>query len=187
MSKFSHSVRIRLAMKNHEATSMFFFAEESTHVRNSWFVFFQRHWDRSGHELQKGSEGADCQAEPTLSHLVRECGPGTAAVGSTCRAGAGFWPLSKFLIRQRKPAVPPGFMYASVVQVAKSCTARPEPSLISRSEFVYPVDKVGVIDVLRTAAFFEKGRTNGAITHSIQGLHGLRAVTPRAAADTVCS
>src|SRR5713226_6229925 len=87
---------------------------------------------------------------------------------------AGFWPLSKFLIRQRKPAVLPGFMYASIVQVATSCTARPEPNLISRSEFVYPVDKVGVTDIRRIAAFFEKGRTNGTITHSVQGLHGLR-------------
>ena len=52
-----------------------------------------------------------------------------------------------------------------------SCTAKPEPNLISRSEFVYLVDIAGIIGVRGMAEFFEKGGTNGAITHSIQGLH----------------
>ena len=52
-----------------------------------------------------------------------------------------------------------------------SCTAKPEPNLISRSEFFYLVDTAGIIGVRGMAAFFEKGGTNGAITHSIQGLH----------------
>ena len=75
---------------------MSFFAEESTHGRISWFVFLQRRWNRSGHGLQNGSEDADCQAEPTLSHVVRECGPGAAAVCSTYRAGRGFGLIQNF-------------------------------------------------------------------------------------------
>jgi len=94
-------------MKNQEATSMVFFAEESTHGRISWFVFFQRRWNRSGHGLQKGSEEADCQAEPTLSHLVRECGPGTGPVCSTCRAGRGFGLFQNFWSVNASPQCPP--------------------------------------------------------------------------------